>query len=247
VPADGTTDALAARVLAPKRERLAEAWAVVRGWREEPCHDCTADPLADLDPSEDCGWCEGTGTTEEPWATTDPAEAWNALAAAGVIPMDAVDDPRRGFADDVTATERLPDRRSDLTGDVYYRARGRSGREETRRFPWRDFVEGRPGEATPEERARRPILLPHPATVADCVALAADWPGVLAAEEMARQHAHHRGWTHARVVWRVEPAGTPWAALAPSRGRVAEGILALGYALVDRATDGALVLVAPAL
>lgn len=134
----------------------------------------------------------------------DAGQFWEALACADLIPMAAVDDPRRLFAGPETLVQ-IPARAGEVSVWGLTSVVGHD-------------------------------LYRHPATVADAVALAADWPRVLTAEEIAREVLRVD-----RVVWRVEHREEIRARISDEnlRGRQrawlgergASDLLALGYAV----------------
>lgn len=167
------------RVLRPARDRLAEAIVCVTGLSLEAARraaECGVTVVRDaLSMSPEPRWLfrwvgEGDGRPRATaLAITNPREAWEAMATAGLIGAGDVECERRRF--EAEASGGLP------VGAYDYEARG----------------------------DRAVVLQPHPATVADCVAFAADWPNVLRAEAIARECYPLR--TRSGVIWRVAPLG----------------------------------------
>jgi hypothetical protein len=155
-----------------------------------------------------------------PWyanlTETAPADAWMRLAAAGLVPLDAVDDPRRRFA----CSECVG------RGGVGHPASSAGGMDPTEAW-WDpcgvcgvecDACGGTGTDASATGGACSACVggvvgsgtVPHPATVVDCVAFAARWPEVIAAEEIARVYVASidiAGPRPSNVVWRTGPAG----------------------------------------
>lgn len=261
-------------ILVPRRARLAEALACVTGqsaaWWSQPYiarsllhFSDRAIAFAPAGTYRLGGW--GRADPSDVRLTiTDPREAWETLCTA----LDLhgwVDDPRRRFVDAVAGPVSYTvgwDSKADCPR-LYASAPLRSGGRLTVDRLAPEDGPYRPGEsaaarrqareeaATREIAAQPPILLPHPATVADAVAFAADAPGVLAAEAIARELAGVD-----LVEWRVEPAAASiWTTGRKGRGvtpqraerlRVCDALAPLGYAC-NAITLDALVLVAPAL
>jgi hypothetical protein len=206
------------------------------------------------------------------WAG-DPAVAlgaaratWELLPDFGLIGPGWVDDPRRRFARAGTPfgrAERAPD------GDALVPVKMASGLASPPSGSGEAtpvFVTGSPvltmraegaiardelvvltGEGTV---AAASSLLPHPATVGACIALAADAANVLVAEELARQACGD----HKRVVWRMVTAAEH-ARVAQAMGEYGgpppawfyawcDDLRATGYA-VDGMTGDVITLVCP--
>lgn len=111
---------------------------------------------------------------------TDPAEAWNSLVAHGLLPEGALDDPGRRFL----APECPP-----------CSAFQHPSRKRFTHPRWCDGCGGTRRNASAV-----------PVTVADAVSLAANWPGVLAAEEIAL--------TYQREVCGYENGSRYWSRLS---------------------------------
>lgn len=201
----GVPEVMTLPVLAPKRPRLAEALAVVT--------DVAADRIARDLARGDRIWTDANGAIRHsgisgrrvPLTITDPREAWEAMATAGLIPHDAVEDARRRF--DAATLGSVVGRAvgpSSDAGVVMVNPRGPvdPGRAGLVMFEADAPIERGDlvvltgsGRVAPQSR-----LFTHPVTVADAVALAADVPGVLAAEALiaARVHPHRP-----RVAWQL--------------------------------------------
>jgi hypothetical protein len=118
------------------------------------------------------------------WQITDPAAAWLALACAGLVPLDAVTDW---------------DRRTPCKHVWYCVLRQRLFDDE----PCPDCIRAR-APARIFDHGEGAYPAEYPRTVADAVALAADWAGVLGAENLAREVVARLGLRAERVVWRVQ-------------------------------------------
>lgn len=222
----------------PRRERLADALDVAADLIDTSCPACRGDgyvecevgttcgvdPYAGPEPvfgTQECGDCCGRGVDLAD--ATHAAACWEALATAGLIPHDAVDDPRRRFLLDL-------DRQA---SDRWRGPRGHTAVEMV------EVVSGGVFE------------LAHPPTPGAGVALAADWPGVLAAEALAREIVTTMMDRPDRVVWRVVPrtadvwSADGWRVLATRVPAIAS-IRAAGYVLAQVLRDE-IVLIAPAL
>ncbi len=183
----------------PQRARLAEALAVVMGGYVDDLRrhvGQTPDITWSRSISVDVGamatflYDDDGVLSVHQWTITSPREAWEAMATAGLISHGDVDEPRRRFESiglvEGTIVSTIP-LRADPPGTSI--ARVLAARPEDVGAPieigMRALYEGR-------------VPLPHPTTVADCVALASDWPGVLAAEAAAREVVRVE-----RIAWRV--------------------------------------------
>lgn len=198
-----------------------------------------------------------------PWEITDPREAWEVLLTRGLVS----EDPRRGFAGRERAPIGVAIRAPDDDGAIPVQlSSGFTTDAAGSRQPVMTMSAGtlvlragapiRKGEPVAYNVAGEvePLraVLEHPATVAEAVALASDWAGVVTAEAIAREACG----PSKDVVWRVvaadeherlarrmcEYGGVPPASTVRWTGAV----LALGYAVAD--FDRArIVLAAPAL
>lgn len=142
----------------------------------------------------------------------DPREAWEALATAGLVPFDWIDDPRRGYARDRVEPSPLWRSMEQLaTRDARTRRAVTWGVASGLLAGGLAFLFGSP----PVQRAvaagasrltdalepirEKPIVLPYPPTIGLAIGLAGDVPNVLAAEHLARLVAGRPGAT--RVIW----------------------------------------------
>ena len=152
------------------------------------------------------------------WTATDPDAAWERLATAGVIPHDAVDDPRRSFP--WTRRDECPECGCPCEGDG---PAGVCACDAACRVCY--------GSAT---RA-------YPETMAQIAVLASRWREVLAAEALAAEACAAYGVRFDAIVWRVGdlPGVTEGPSLPP-----AMAIRALGFA-VERMDEGRIVLACP--
>ncbi len=109
------------------------------------------------------------------WTTRNAAEAWEILSSRGIIPVDAVDDPRRRFA----CSE------CDARGGSYFTSD--DGRDDSMMC---SACEGAG-------------IVPHPCSLPDVVSIASAWPSVVTAEALATEthRAHGIGHAFERVVW----------------------------------------------
>lgn len=174
------------RALRPDRPRLAVSLAALtQGIRPGVVAAHLARGATCYLRAETLDWHEH-GELQASWvlATTDPRAAWEILAMQSALPYAALDAPGRTFRP-----------RADC---------GFCGR----------IVEGRTAAGLPDERCPEhgypddvPEDLPHPATLTDAVALAACWPSIIAAEELARvwlaRIARFGAPQPERIVWRV--------------------------------------------
>jgi hypothetical protein len=203
----------------PKRERLAEALACVMGGRH------ARDRVAQWS-----RWLANSPTTDTadmlglPGDITDPREAFEVLTQRLDL-AGWVGDERRTFATRVRAT--ITSRRLWLRGgsDYAFSALVHEGAGGTPiEWPAADVHAlalasdgstvswiGVP-HGTVDDFIELRVTLPHPATVADCVAFASDAPGVLAAEAIAREIVAPTLECPDRLVWRV---GAPTPAEDP--------------------------------
>lgn len=263
-------------VLQPRRAELARALAVVTHspatWWREQLTGATRLRIAPLGPvvdGEALRELRRDGVT--PWAIRDPREAWEAMATAGLIPHDAVEDSDRVFVcptcagsakvapvvpaprtradllalDDrlAFATQRTEDHlalvhpkdlaRLEADAEVD-RVRVRRLGDSPRTLRVYGLVliaadlreEGVARVSGVEsllcEACDARGLFLHPPTVADCVAFAADWAGVLRAEEIARE---------------VYRAALGWDVLGAARWRVVavDALTAADVGMVDGA------------
>lgn len=132
-------------------------------------------------------------------AITDPREAWEALCTTLDL-YDWVGDARRGFG--------CPDCRRSAAGE----------REVFGQYGWYERHDCDTCDGADS--------LPHPPTVAACVALASDPEGVLTAEALAREAAARVAPIDPphRVVWRVVPAGELAGRAQPDWARAPAGL-----------------------
>lgn len=216
----------------PLRARLADALACVTGGA---CPKCVSDMRREG--FRDPAWC----TIGVAPPITDPAEAWETFATRGLIPAAWVDDPRRRFDAECPRCHgrgRVPE--YDRHARAYVSRGGRQAHDPCPVCPLKS-----PRHRTCTGR----VALARPATLADCVAFAADAPNVLAAEALAREHVARRGANLAAaaaagvtpaalhrmqprpdvVAWRVAPLPP----LGVSAGACARELRALGYALTE--------------
>lgn len=213
--------------LRPKRERLVDALACVASHSYSDAPTAAASAVAvyhDEDSAHVIEYMLGE-------LSITPKDAWELLATREIIPMGWLDDPRRRFADPVVDDLRILSNEDAFMDGVTFvvEARHASGartsenwnyrRDEAREFranpnAYVEAMLARLGERVKAAAVRR--LIPHPATLAACVAFAADVPNVLAAEQIAREITRHD-----RVVWCVEPA----AVIAPTRVSTARGVV----------------------
>lgn len=196
---------------------------------------------------------------------TDPREAWEALAARGIIPLEWVEDPRRDFESTEDAAGEplgcaLGSVKAGELVTVRFDRSGRRPRTLTGHHPavskrYRAAVAIRRGELVVEGPG--PSVWPTsllsasawPATLGASLALAGDVAAVVTVEALAREYV---GDSRRLARWRVVAGDAlvvaRTVARADTRGPGAaserRAVLELGYAL-DRITDDAIVIVAP--
>lgn len=239
--------------MTPRRERLAEALACCTDrdadwWGDKLSFEharlaCDATHAWSVQPTH------GTTSSRRAWQITDAREAWEILASRSLIPLEWVDDPRRRFH----AHERHTITPAAYDPDALVGPPTRVVRLEAASAPAPNpYVYTRRPDDTLE--LVRDVLLPHPPTVADCVAFASDVPGILSAEQIARQLTGRE-----RVVWRIaSPREGRWWPPAYNHTRsdglddpcpecrAQTDLLALGYTL-DRVDADAVTLLCPGL
>lgn len=228
--------------------RLARALAAVTDWPEHIWRSELARPDTRLHVDELGGFATPRHPPAgRPWyanlVETVPAEAWMALATAGLVPPDAVDNPRRRFFC------------ARCNGGGYYGSYDREYGEYSGRACASCGVEctacGGTG-ADPDTTGGRCLecvggvngrgWTPHPATVADTVLFAARWAEATAAEEIARQHLG-RVRRH-DILWRVDAgrmaAERSLAVRSPAAPAFAahRTLVALGFGYGDPISDG---------
>lgn len=198
----------AARVLAPRRDGLEAALAALTDvhaswWSGHPAGSLTIGPNGVGHPQ--------TGGT--PWTTTDAAEAWELLATRGVIPLAWVGDARRAFWCAACGGARGHESYYEGERDwvpcgvcaVECAACGGGG------------IDANTTGGTCRECGGHCVIgvgsVPHPPTVAACVALASDVAGVTQAEQLALEIAGRIDAWVQRVVWRAVPADATRAAM----------------------------------
>lgn len=150
-------------------------------WRSYPVRVAAASTLSTVTSvvSAECVDCLGTGLL------VDPSEAWEVLAARGLIPFAWIGEARRGF-------------------QRWY-VGGCQGCGGSKIVPAKQSKTGRDepcGHCAGSGRQERSGVLPRPLSTAACVALASDAAAVETAEAVAREVTRRR-----RVVWRGLPAG----------------------------------------
>ncbi len=276
----GRTDPTNPRWLRPDRPKLADALAAVTTAPREVWAECLlTEPgpwrllataagievhwgdrgawgLSDAPGEVSVRWSEDGSPGLYPWTIRDPGEAWEALAARGLIPAAWVDDPARRFIDGPGARDVLASQPTDvlaavaLAADAGGIARAEAlaveltarlavwGSPRPRRVAWRVL----PWAEWREE----PYLGPSWLNVVRTQAMFTAWLPATA------NHPADSEW---EMYWDKDPVGwVVWAAEtwsevlgeAPNALQPLVDLWATGYAL-DTITDDAVVLVCPAL
>ncbi len=143
------------------------------------------------------------------WTTRNAAEAWEILSSRGIIPIDAVDDPRRRFeCSECEGWGRIHSAVVDIRNDAMS-----------------------PLTLRACDACLGAGIMARPSSLPDVVSIASAWPSVPTAEALAQEthRAHGGGYAFERVAWSFRssvgvPCLTP-AARIQSLGFVASAVI----------------------